>query len=51
LGAAIKESTGSYSEAFLYGSILAFIAIVLAIVAALIMKQRKLNLVRTTGAI
>jgi len=41
LGAAIKESTGSYSEAFLYGSILAFIAIVLAIVAAWIMKQRK----------
>jgi len=41
LGPAIKESTGSYSEAFLYGGILAFIAVVLAIIAALIMRQRR----------
>jgi len=41
LGAYMKQSTGSYSEAFLYGSIFAFIAIALAIVAAWMMKRRR----------
>ena len=41
LGAVMKQNTGSYSEAFLYGSIFAFIAIVLAIVAGWMMKRRR----------
>ncbi|HBT97402.1 MAG TPA: MFS transporter [Desulfobulbaceae bacterium] len=49
LGASIKESTGSYSQAFLYGSILGFIAIVLAIVAAWMMRRRKRRLLEATG--
>ncbi|MDR3090029.1 MAG: OFA family MFS transporter [Desulfobulbaceae bacterium] len=41
LGASIKETSGSYSQAFLYGAILAFIAIVLALVAAFMMRRRR----------
>jgi len=50
LGAAMKQNTGSYSEAFLYGSIFAFIAIVLAIVAAWLMKRRRQQFVGTASA-